>query len=64
MKKALKKYKVFFVNHIHHDLVVEAESEHDAMVEGLIEYRRNYGFIETVHLWPLEKIVERAECME
>ena len=40
--------------------VVEAKDEKEAINDGLVEYRRNYGFYNMLSDWPAEKVVDKA----
>lgn len=57
-------YRATYKNGLHKAYTFEAVDEKDAVITALAEYRRNYGFVETVHEWPAEKIIEKIELVD
>ena len=53
-------FTVYYKNGLHRTIVVEAKDEKEAINNGLVEYRRNYGFYNMLSDWPAEKVVDKA----
>lgn len=61
MKPVLKKFRVTYKRGLKSPIICEAADANAAAVEALIKYRYNYGFVDNVHTWGVDKIVESVE---
>lgn len=57
-------YRVYLKRGLGGPFEFEAKSKAEAARMGLAEFRRNYGFVETVDLEPMSKRIEKVELIE
>ena len=57
------RYRVYLKRGLGGPFEFEAKSKDEAAKMGLAEFRRNYGFVETVDLTPISERIDKVELI-
>lgn len=57
-------FKITYKNGLQNPFCVDANSAEEAMKLGLANHRKNAGHLETVDLWPADKVIDAVTPLE